>query len=70
MSLTEQERLGVTLFHKRKELSLLQGDIAAMVGVEKPTISSYECGVVKKYCIAHTCKIGTSIRLVAGRNSV
>lgn len=45
MSLTEQEKLGLTLFHKRKELSLLQGDVAAMVGVEKPTISSYECGV-------------------------
>ena len=47
MSLSEQEKLGVTLFHKRKELSLLQGEVALMVGVEKPTISAYECGVVK-----------------------
>ena len=47
MSLTEQEKLGVTLFHKRKELSLLQVDVAKMVGLEKPTISAYECGVVK-----------------------
>lgn len=70
MSLTEQEKLGLTLFHKRKELSLLQVDVAAMVDVEKPTISAYECGVVKKYCIAHTYKIGTSIGLVARRNFV
>lgn len=70
MSLTEQEKLGITLFHKRKELSLLQGEVAAMVGVEKPTISTYECGVVKKYCIVHARKIGASIRLVAGRNFI
>lgn len=70
MSLTEQEELGLIFFHKRKKLSLLQGDVAKMVGLEKPTISSYECGVVKKYCIEYTYKIGTSIGLVAGRNSV
>lgn len=40
MSLTEQEKLGVTLFHKRKELSLLQGEVALMVGVEKPLCST------------------------------
>lgn len=41
MSLTEQEELGLTLFHKRKKLGLLQGDVAAMVGVEKPTIAAH-----------------------------
>lgn len=51
MSLTEQEKLGLTLFHKRKELSLLQVDVAAMVDVEKPTISAYECGVVKNIAL-------------------
>lgn len=57
MSLTEQERLGVTLFHKRKELSLLQGEVALMVGVEKPTISAYECGVVKNIALRTRVKL-------------
>lgn len=57
MSLTEQEKLGLTLFHKRKELSLLQGEVALMVGVEKPTISTYECGVVKNIALRTRVKL-------------
>ena len=63
MSLTEQEKLGVTLSHKRKELSLLQGDVAAMVGVEKPTISSYECGVVKNIALRTRVKLAQALDL-------
>lgn len=63
MSLTEQERLGVTLFHKRKELSLLQGEVALMVGVEKPTISSYECGVVKNIALRTRVKLAQALDL-------
>ena len=63
MSLTEQEKLGVTLFHKRKELGLLQGDVATMVGVEKPTISSYECGVVKNIALSTRIKLAQALDL-------
>ena len=63
MSLTEQEKLGVTLFHKRKELSLLQGEVALMVGVEKPTISSYECGVVKNIALSTRIKLAQALDL-------
>lgn len=63
MSLTEQEELGLTLFHKRKKLSLLQGDVAAMVGVEKPTISSYECGVVKNIALSTRIKLAQALDL-------
>lgn len=63
MSLTEQEELGVTLFHKRKELSLLQGEVALMVGVEKPTISAYECGVVKNIALRTRVKLAQALDL-------
>ncbi len=63
MSLTEQEKLGVMLFHKRKELSLLQGEVALMVGVEKPTISSYECGVVKNIALRTRVKLAQALDL-------
>lgn len=63
MSLTEQERLGVTLFHKRKELSLLQGEVALMVGGEKPTISAYECGVVKNIALRTRVKLAQALDL-------
>lgn len=63
MSLTEQEKLGVMLFHKRKELSLLQGEVALMVGVEKPTISSYECGVVKNIALSTRIKLAQALDL-------
>lgn len=63
MSLTEQEKLGITLFHKRKELSLLQGEVALMVGVEKPTISSYECGVVKNIALSTRIKLAQALDL-------
>ena len=63
MSLTEQEKLGVTLFHKRKELSLLQGEVELMVGVEKPTISSYECGVVKNIALSTRIKLAQALDL-------
>lgn len=63
MSLTEQEKLGVTLFHKRKELSLLQGDVAKMVGLEKPTISAYECGVVKNIALHTRIKLAQALDL-------
>ena len=63
MSLTEQEKLGITLFHKRKKLSLLQGDVAAMVGVEKPTISTYECGVVKNIALCTRVKLAQALDL-------
>lgn len=63
MSLTEQEELGLTLFHKRKKLSLLQGDVAEMVGVEKPTISSYECGVVKNIALSTRIKLAQALDL-------
>lgn len=63
MSLTEQEQLGVTLFHKRKELSLLQGEVALMVGVEKPTISAYECGVVKNIALRTRVKLAQALDL-------
>ena len=63
MSLTEQERLGVTFFHKRKELSLLQGEVALMVGVEKPTISAYECGVVKNIALRTRVKLAQALDL-------
>lgn len=63
MSLSEQEKLGVTLFHKRKELSLLQGEVALMVGVEKPTISAYECGVVKNISLRTRVKLAQALDL-------
>lgn len=63
MSLTEQEKLGITLFHKRKKLGLLQGDIAKMVGLEKPTISSYECGVVKNIALSTRIKLAQALDL-------
>ena len=63
MSLTEQEKLGITLFHKRKELSLLQGEVALMVGVEKPTISAYECGVVKNIALRTRVKLAQALDL-------
>ena len=63
MSLTEQEKLGLTLFYKRKKLSLLQGDVAKMVGLEKPTISSYECGVVKNIALRTRVKLAKALDL-------
>lgn len=63
MSLTEQEKLGLTLFYKRKKLSLLQGDVAKMVGLEKPTISSYECGVVKNIALSTRIKLAQALDL-------
>ena len=63
MSLTEQEKLGITLFHKRKKLGLLQGDVAKMVGLEKPTISSYECGVVKNISLRTRVKLAQALDL-------
>lgn len=63
MSLTEQVKLGITLFHKRKKLGLLQGDVAAMVGLEKPTISSYECGVVKNIALSTRIKLAQALDL-------
>lgn len=63
MSLTEQEKLGLTLFHKRKKLGLLQGDVAKMVGLEKPTISSYECGVVKNIALRTRVKLAQALDL-------
>ena len=67
MSLTEQEKLGVTLFHKRKELSLLQGDVAKMVGLEKPTISAYECGVVKNIALRKKSEFIVNISIIKRR---
>lgn len=52
MSLTEQEKLG-----------LLQGDVAKMVGLEKPTISSYECGVVKNIALSTRIKLAQALDL-------
>lgn len=63
MSLTEQEKLGITLFHKRKKLGLLQGDVAAMISVAKPTISSYECGVVKNIALSTRVKLAQALDL-------
>lgn len=63
MSLTEQEKLGITLFHKRKKLGLLQGEVALMVGVEKPTISAYECGVVKNIALRTRVKLAQALDL-------
>lgn len=63
MSLTEQEELGLIFFHKRKKLSLLQGDVAKMVGLEKPTISSYECGVVKNIALRTRIKLAQALDL-------
>lgn len=63
MSLTEQEELGITLFHKRKKLGLLQGDVAAMISVAKPTISSYECGVVKNIALRTRVKLAQALDL-------
>lgn len=63
MSLTEQEELGITLFHKRKKLGLLQGEVAAMINVEKPTISSYECGVVKNISLRTRVKLAQALDL-------
>lgn len=63
MSLTEQEKLGITLFRKRKKLGLLQGDVAAMINVEKPTISSYECGVVKNISLSTRIKLAKALDL-------
>lgn len=63
MSLTEQEELGLIFFHKRKKLSLLQGDAAKMVGLEKPTISSYECGVVKNIALRTRVKLAQALDL-------
>ena len=63
MSLTEQEKLGITLFFKRKKLGLLQGDVAKMVGLEKPSISSYECGVVKNIALSTRIKLAQALDL-------
>ena len=63
MSLTEQEKLGITLFHKRMKFGLLQGDVAKMVGLEKPTISSYECGVVKNIALSTRIKLAQALDL-------
>lgn len=63
MSLTEQEKFGVMLFHKRNKLGLRQGDVAKMVGLEKPTISSYECGVVKNISLRTRVKLAQALDL-------
>lgn len=63
MSLTEQEELGITLFHKRKKLGLLQAAVAKMVGLGKPTISSYECGVVKNIALSTRVKLARALGL-------
>lgn len=52
MSLTEQEKLGVMLFHKRNQLGLRQADVAKRIHMQTPTISTYECGVVKNITLA------------------
>lgn len=63
IKLTEQEQFGLTLFFKRKKLGLLQGDVATMVGIAKPTISSYECGVVKNIALCTRVKIAQALDL-------
>lgn len=45
--LTEQEKLGVTLFHKRCKLCLRQADVAKRLHMEAQAISMYERGTVK-----------------------
>lgn len=57
MSLTEQEKLGVMLFHRRNQLGLRQADVAKRVNLQTPTISTYECGVVKNITLATRVKL-------------
>lgn len=52
MSLTEQEKFGVVLFHKRHALGLRQVDVAKKMHLQPSTISTYECGVVKNIALA------------------
>lgn len=63
MSLTEQEKLGVMLFHKRNQLGLRQADVAKRIHMQTPTISTYECGVVKNITLATRIKIAQVLDL-------
>ena len=63
MSLTEQEKFGVMLFHKRNQLGLRQADVAKKMNLQPSTISTYECGVVKNITLATRVKFAQVLDL-------
>lgn len=61
--LTEQEKLGVTLFHKRCKLCLRQVDVAKGLYMEAQMISAYECGIVKTIPLETRVKLAQALDL-------
>lgn len=61
--LTEQEKLGVTLFHKRCKLCLRQVDVAKGLYMEAQAISMYERGTVKTIPFETRIKLAQALDL-------
>ncbi len=61
--LTEQEKLGVTLFHKRCKLCLRQVDVAKKLYMEAQAISMYERGIVKTIPLETRVKLAQALDL-------
>ena len=61
--LTEQEKLGVTLFHKRCKLCLRQVDVAKGLYMEAQAISMYERGTVKTIPLETRVKLAQALDL-------
>lgn len=63
MSLTEQEKLGITLFHKRCKLCLRQVDVAKRLYMDAQLISMYERGIVKTISFETRIKLAQALDL-------
>lgn len=63
MSLTEQEELGITLFHKRCKLCLRQVDVAKRLYMDAQLISMYERGIVKTIPLETRIKLAQALDL-------
>lgn len=61
--LTEQEKLGITLFHKRCKLCLRQVDVAKRLYMDAQAISMYERGIVKTISFETRIKIALVLDL-------
>lgn len=61
--LTEQERLGITLFHKRCKLCLRQVDVAKRLYMEAQAISMYERDAVKTIPLETRIKLAQALDL-------
>ena len=61
--LTEQEKLGVTLFHKRCKLCLRQSDVAKKLYMEAQMMSAYERGIVKTIPLETRIKLAQALDL-------